>query len=162
MADDTKNGTIRSNLALGTLQVKASPVGTNTMDSTVEVAAAASAGSVYTMFRVPTNARIHGLSRVSFDDLASTGAPTIDFGFAAVDGNITSDPDALNDGVDVASAAGTANMVKDHANYGKQAWEFVNGQTSDPGGFLDLTISLVDAAANTGGTITATLFYSID
>lgn len=162
MADDTKNGTLQSNLSLGNNMVKASPVGANIMEATVEVAAAASAGSVYTMFRVPSNARIHGLSEVAFDDLASVGVPTIDFGFAAVEGNITSDPDALNNGIDVATAAGTAKLIADAANYGKQAWTFVNGQATDPGGFFDLTISLVDAAANTGGTITATLVYSID
>lgn len=161
MADDTKNGTIRSVVKLGTNQVRRAS-GTMIVDSTVEAAAAASAATIYTMIRIPSDARILGLSRVAFDDLASTGAPTIDFGFKAVDANITSDADALNDGVDVATAAGTAPLIKDIVNYGKKAWEFVSGVTADPGGFLDLTITILDAAVNTGGTITLSLVYSVD
>ncbi len=161
MADDTKNATLRAIQKLGTNQVRRA-AGVMYVDSTVEVAAAASANSLYTMVRIPSDARILGLSRVAFDDLASTGSPTIDFGFKAVDSNITSDPDALNDGVDVFTAAGTAPLIKDIANYGKKAWEFVSGVTADPGGFLDLTIITQDAAINTGGTITLSLVYSVD
>lgn len=160
MANDTKNGTIRSNLGLVAPRVN---IGGNFVDVTVSVAAAASAGSVYTMYRLPTNARIHGWSRVAFDDLASTGSPTLDFGFKAVDDNFTTDPDALNDGVDVFTSAtgGTANLIKDHANYGKKVWEIL-GLSSDPTGFADLTISILDAATNTGGDVTLSLMYSVD
>lgn len=161
MADDTKNGTLRSVLGLGTNAVKAERA-TTILDSTVEVAAAASAGTVYTMFRIPSRARISGASIMSWDDLASTGAPTLDIGFKAVDGNITTDPDALNDGLDAATATTAARVVKDIANYGKFAWEHVSGQTSDPGGFLDVTVSILDAATNTGGTITMVLAYNVD
>lgn len=160
MADDTQTATLRGRGTPGTLQVMSMghPVA---VTATVEVTAAASAGSVYTMFRVPSNMRILGQSTVYFDDLASTGAPTIDFGVKAVNSNITTDADALNDGVDVATAAGSARMIKDIVNYGKRAWEF-SSETSDPGGFIDITISILDAAANTGGTITAELFGTID
>lgn len=154
------DATLRSNMTI-TKNVKASPVGCNVLDATVEAAAAAAAGTEYRMFRIPSDARIHGLSEVAFDDLASTGSPTIDFGLKAVDGNITTDDDALNDGVDVATAAGTARLIKDHANYGKMAWELA-GAATDPGGFLDVIITIKDAAVNTGGTISATIFYSVD
>jgi hypothetical protein len=160
MADDTKNATLRSVVTLGTRVAKVERAAT-VMDSTVEVAAAASAGSRYTFFCIPTNARIHGLSRVAFDDLASTGSPTMDFGFAPVDSNFTADVDALTDGIDVATAAGTANLVKDIANYGKRVWEIL-GLTTDPGGLANLTGSILDAATNTGGTVTVTLVYSVD
>lgn len=161
MADDSGNATIRSNLTLGTNAVKASPVGANIMDATVEVAAAADAGSEYIFFRIPTNARIHGISEIAFDDLQTTGSPTLDIGLKAVASNITSDAAALNDGIDVATAAGTARVIKDAANYGKQAWEFTS-ETSDPGGLLDVTITVLDAAIDVGGTVSATLVYSID
>lgn len=154
------DATIRSNLSVG--NVKASTVGTNVVDGTVEVAAAATAGTEYVFMRIPSDARIHGISEIAFDDLASAGAPTLDIGLKAVQGNITSDDDALNNGIDVATAAGTARVIADAANYGKEAWEFVAGQTSDPGGLLDVIITLKDAAANTGGTVTMTLVYSID
>lgn len=155
------DATLRSVAQLNTLAVKAERAAT-VLDSTVEVAAAAAAGTEYVMARIPARARIHGLSRVQFDDLASTGSPTIDFGFKAVNGNITTDDDALNDGVDVAAAAATVNLVKDHANNGKMAWEYVNGQTTEPEGFLDVIITTKDAACNTGGTVTLTLVYSVD
>lgn len=162
MADDTKNGTVRGRGTLGTRQFPA--WGRQiTLTSTVEVAAAANANSTYTMFRIPTTARIiGGQSKVYFDDLASTGSPTLDIGLKAVASNITTDVDALNDGIDVATAAGSAGVIKDIANYGKQAWEFVAGQTADPTGFLDVTVTILDAAANTGGTVTVELTINTD
>lgn len=161
MADDTGNGTLRSKVALGTRTARTS-YGPVMLTSTREVAAAANANSQYTMMRIPSNARIHGLSRLSYDDLASTGSPTLDIGLKAVDGNITTDVDALNDGIDCATAAGTANVIKDIANYGKYAWELVAGQATDPGGMLDVIVTILDAATNTGGTITLELMYTQD
>lgn len=153
------NATLRSIVGLTGAKVERAAT---VLDSTVEVAAAAPAGTEYVMARIPSRARIHGLSRVQFDDLASSGSPTIDCGLKAVNGNITSDDDALNDGVDVAAAAATVNLIKDHANNGKMAWEYVSGQTTDPGGFMDVIITTKDAACNTGGTVTLTLVYSVD
>lgn len=158
MADDTKNATVRTHVGLSTGKTARGVVG---IDATVEVAADASAGSVYTMARIPSNARIHGPSIVYFDDLASTGSPTIDIGLKAVADNITTDDDALNDGIGVSAAAGSARVVKDIANIGKMAWEFA-GASADPGGVVDVIVTIKDAATNTGGTISATLFYSVD
>lgn len=159
MADDTKNATLRDKIALGGRVTKEAQFGSVVMDSTVAVAAAASANSVYTFFRVPTSARIHGLSEVSLDDLASTGAPTLDFGFAAVDSNFTTDDDALNDGIDAATAASGTKLIKDLANYGKTVWELL-GLSEDPGGLADVIGTIKDAATNTGGDVTVTLVYS--
>ena len=130
---------------------------------TVEVTAAASATSTYFQgkLRIPSTARLAGISKINLDDLASTGSPTLDAGLFAVNSNITSDDDALNDGIDAASA-GSVSLIKDISNYGKQAWEFVSGQTSDPQGELDVVITIKDAATNTGGTITVELFYIVD
>lgn len=160
MADDTKNATLRSPVKLGTAQVRRAP-GLMFVDSTVEVAAAANSGSVYTMVRIPTDARIHGLSRIAFDDLASVGSPTLSIGFKSVDSNFTTAGTALNDSIDCFTAASTANVIKDVANNGKKVWEFL-GLTTDPGGFADVTISIAAAAANTGGTISLMLMYSVD
>ena len=154
------DGTLRSNLGIDT-GVK-TMLGGNVVDSTVEVAAAATAGTEYRMMRLPLSARIHGLSEIRFDDLASSGSPTLDIGFAPVDGNFTKDVDALNDGIDCAAAAGSARMIKDHANYGKQVWEFISGATAETQGFADLIVTVLDAAVNTGGTVTTTVAYSID
>lgn len=125
---------------------------------TVEVTANATSGSTYTLARINSSDRIiGGLSKVYFDDLTSSGSITLDIGLYAVNSNITSDPDALNDGVNAASAAGSASVVKDIANYGKRAWEYVSGQTSDPGGQFDVKVSLQDVDSKEGGTITLEL-----
>tara|TARA_R100001591_G_scaffold114687_1_gene129299 strand:- start:16 stop:498 length:483 start_codon:yes stop_codon:yes gene_type:complete len=130
---------------------------------TVEISAAASATSTYFQgkLRIPSAARISGMSKINLDDLASSGSPTLDAGLFAVNSNITSDDDALNDGIDAASA-GSVSLIKDISNYGKKAYEFVSGQTSDPQGELDVVVTIKDAATNTGGTVTIELFYTID
>lgn len=120
-------------------------------------------GNTMKMVRLPSNARIHGVSTVYFDDLATTGAPTLDIGIAPVDDSankITADPDALNDGIALASA-GTAKVIKDHANYGKRLFELL-GLAEDPNGFLDIYVSFVDAVTDTTGDVTMEVGYSID
>lgn len=128
--------------------------------STHELAASAS-GTTIKLGRVQSSARIALSSEVHWDDLASSGSPTLDIGFGSVDSNITSDPDALNDGLDI-SAAGSSRVVKDLTDVGKEAWEFVNGLTEDPGGMLDIYASVADAATNVAGTVTAEIVYYLD
>lgn len=118
-------------------------------------------GRTYKFGRYPSNARIHGNSNIYWDDLATSGAPDLDFGVASVDSNITSDPDALNDGLNGA-ATGSSPLVKDRANYGKRLWEFVNGQTTDPGGELDIYMTLTTAPINAAGDVTVEVVYSLD
>jgi hypothetical protein len=122
-------------------------------------------GNTMKMVRLPSRARLHGLSRVNWDDLASTGSPTLDIGIAPVNdaaNAVTADPDALNDGLDLFTAAGTALMIKDHANYGKQVWEYVAGLTQDPNMEMDIYVSFVDAATNTTGDVTLEVYFSFD
>jgi len=129
--------------------------------STVEVSTGAT-GRTYKFGRIPSNARLSGLSKIYWDDLATSGAPDLDFGLASVGSNITSDPDALNDGLDGANANTGTSLVKDIANYGKLAWQFVNGQTTDPGGERDVYMTLTTAAINQAGTVTVDLAYTLD
>ncbi len=131
--------------------------------SSVEVAASAS-GSTIKFGRIPSNARLSGISRVYWDDLSTTGSPTLDIGLASVNANITSDPDALSNGHAISSAdADGAPAVADPVSMGKMAWQLVNGQTTDPGGELDVYGSIVDAAtAGLTGTVTLELFGYID
>ena len=130
---------------------------------TVEVGAADSDTSTYLMARLPSNARILGSSRFYSDDLASAGAPTIDIGVFNRDGktDITDDVDALNDGIDVATASDTA-FIKGFADYGKRLWEHVASQTVDPAVDLDIKLTLDDADVNVGGTITVEIYYTLD
>lgn len=154
------DGTVRSIVGLtGTKAERAATV----IDSTVEVAAATVANTIYTMMRIPSRARIQGISRIAADVLDTTAnTPTLDIGFAAVGGNITSDQDALHDGLDLSGSAFDVRLIKNHANSGKMAWEFVTGVTTDPGGFFDLTLVIKDATVNVGGTLTVTLVYNVD
>lgn len=126
---------------------------------------ARTAGHTMKMVRLPSNARICGNSYVHWDDLASSGSPTLDIGVAPVNDSanaITADPDALNDGLDLFTAAGSARAIKDHANYGKQLWEFVSGLTSDPNCLLDVYVSFVDANTNATGDVTMELVFYFD
>jgi hypothetical protein len=129
-----------------------------------EVTAGDSATSTYRLCRLPSNARLLGSSHISWDDLASTGAPTIDLGVVNVtdETRITDDPDGINDGLDAASAAAQTTIIKSIDNYGKKLYEFVSGQTSDPKGDLEIMLSIVDADVNTGGTIVAQFDVTFD
>ena len=131
---------------------------------TVEVAASESASTI-DFGNIPSDLRIAGCSRLYWDDLATSGSPTLDLGLFAVNSNITSDDDALI--ADLAlSAVSTANVgsriVSDIANFGKKAWEFVNGQTTDPGGELKIKGTVKDAPTNAAGTVTLDLYAYVD
>ena len=162
MAVENLTATRRSIFAYTAANANAIPRDSNMVAvcSTVEVDASASATSTYTMARLPSNARLLPSSIVGWDDLASTGSPTLDVGIKG--SQVTNDPDAINDGLDAATAnlSGSA-MIKDPANWGKPLWEMA-GETSDPGGMLEIYISLVDAAVNVGGTLSAMVVYSVD
>jgi len=129
--------------------------------ATVELAAAAASGTTYKFGRIPSNARISGLSKIYWDDLTTTGSPTFDLGLASVDANVTSDPDALSNGHDVTSASSAAALTA-IANYGLPAWDLVASVTADPGGELDVYGSLVDAAIAGGGTVTVEILGYLD
>ena len=128
--------------------------------ATTKSVTARSDGDTLKLLTLPSNARIHGDSLVSWDDLASSGSPTMDIGIGSVDSNLTSDPDALLNGLDV-TGAGTNKLVSDHANYGKKLWELA-GLSSDPGGEIDIYASFVDAATNVTGDVTLEVEYTLD
>lgn len=129
--------------------------------ATVELAASDSSSTI-SFGKIPSNARILQASKVYWDDLATSGSPTLDLGLKAVNANITTDDDCLNDGLAL-SAVSTANVgafvVKDIVNAGLPAWDFVNGQASDPGGLLEVLGTVRDAATTATGTVTLELHY---
>lgn len=130
---------------------------------TIEVGATDSINSTYLMARLPSNARLLAASRIYTDDLASSGAPTLDIGVFNLSGQsaITNDDDAINNGIDAATVTDAA-FISGIENYGKKLYEYVSGQTEDPKGDLDITLTLKDAAVNVGGTITVEIFYTLD
>jgi len=131
--------------------------------SVQEVPASASGSTIF-FGRIPSNARISNLSRVYWDDLSTTGSPTLDIGLASVDANVTSDPDAFSAGHDVTSADTSGEPMLDlFEASGDYAWDFVNGQTTDPGGALDVYGSIVDAAtAGLTGTVMVEVYGYLD
>jgi hypothetical protein len=129
--------------------------------STIELAASAS-GATVKLGTIPSNARLLPTGLIYNDDLATSGSPTLDLGLGSVDSNVTSDPDAINNGIALSSATTTTTVMADAANAGKRAWEFVNGQTTDPGGLLDVYLSVKDAATTATGTITVELYGYFD
>lgn len=131
------------------------------LPATVELAASAS-GTTISFGYIPSNARVLSLSKVYWDDLATSGAPTLDIGLIAVDGNITSDTLALNDGLALSAASTGSPVVKDIANTGLPAWDFVSGQGSDPGGTFEVQGIVRDAATTATGTLTLELVYTLD
>lgn len=126
--------------------------------TTVEVSAAASVSSKYTLARLPSSARLAGSGRLYWDDMATSGAPTLDIGLEGP--SFTEDDDVLNDGLDLATAqtAGTI-LIKDKANYGKKLYE-IAGLSDDPNEIWEIKGVIRDAAVIAGGTLTAELIYS--
>jgi|SRR5689334_13474698 len=131
--------------------------------ATTELAAASSSSTVE-FFRLPSRARILQCSRLYWDDLATSGSPTLDIGVFPVNGNITADDDALTDGLAlsaVSTAAAGVFVIKDFANAGKALWEFTTA-TKDPGGDIIIKGTVRDAATTATGTITCEIVYDLD
>jgi hypothetical protein len=131
---------------------------------TVETGAADSATSTYTLARLPSSARIFGSSKLAHDALGATPA-ALGIGIYNPSGvsKITDDPDALNTAL-VASTAGTKEVIADKANWGKQLWQYVNGQTTDPCCDLEIKVVIEGAVhlSSGAGTITLELDHSFD
>ena len=129
--------------------------------ATIELAASAS-GVTVKFGRIESTARIALISRVYNDDLATSGSPTLDIGLGSVDSNVTSDPDALTNGIALSSAGTDTAVVGDIANGGKRAWELVSGQTTNPGGQLDVFGTVKDAATTATGTVAIEVLGYLD
>lgn len=129
---------------------------------TLETGEDDSTGSTYHIARLPSNVRILGLSKISNDALGTSTA-TLDIGIFNTGSRplFTNDADAINDGI-VASSAGTNDLIKDRANWGKRLYEFINGVTADPKCDLDIKLTLADAHLNAAGTITVEIYYAYD
>lgn len=132
--------------------------------STVAITVATTVGRTISFGRIPSNARILGASRLYWDDLATSGSPTLDLGLAAVNGNLANadDPNALLDAGAISGAISGNVVINDHASFGLPAWNLVASETSDPGGELEVYGSLVDAPINKAGDITLELHYVVD
>ena len=157
MAVENLTATARSSRAIN--ELVPTRYGINVFESTVEVSAAASDTSTYKMAKIPSSIRILGLSRIYTDDLASTGAPTVDVGLQGT--GITADPDAIGNGFDVAAGVVNSSLFSEIANVGKYAWELA-GESADTNEEYWIYFSIDDADTNTGGTMSLSLVYEYD
>ncbi len=134
------------------------------LTSTIELAAQATFPHTITFGRVPSNARLLGSSRLYWDDVSNAGSPTLDLGIGAVNGNLANsdDNDALSDGHGLSTASTGAVAITLFADYGNEAWDFVSGETSDPGGELKIYGTVQDALTTVAGTITVSIDYVVD
>jgi hypothetical protein len=137
--------------------------GVKALCSTVEITTATTVGRTINFGHIPSNARILPSSTLYWDDLATSGSPTLDIGLAAVKGNLVNadDPDALTNALAI-SSAGSGSALSDIANAGLPAWDYVASETVDPGGALSVYGSMVDAPINAAGTITCEILYVVD
>ena len=113
--------------------------------STVAITSGDNTGSVYRMFRVPSNAVVTDL-RIYSPDIGTT--TITDIGLYAADGGAVADAnffaDALSlkdgalNGVDVLHEGGGFFSI---ANSGKELWDAL-GLTSDPSVFYDVALTL--------------------
>lgn len=130
--------------------------------ATVEISASATNASTYDLGFVPLGARILGISTYSIDDCDTGSTATVDFGFASVDSNFTTDADALNDGIVLGTAARDQPLVKGIESYGKKAWQFISGATATTKGLAKLQASIQDGAISAaGGTLTVECYFLV-
>jgi len=151
---------IRNSLGSPAKNIPAARPGTNMVDVIVTVPAAALQNSTYGVITLPLKARLHGVSRVAHGDLASSGSPTIDIGLRPAKGNFTADDDAINDGIDVHTAAAERPLFKVIGDWGKTIGEMTDA--TDMGGNAEIYFTIKAAATNTGGTVAFSLAYSLD
>ncbi len=162
MAIVNRTATKRSNLSvMVSNQVKASH-GMNVLDWTIEAGVADADTSTYLIAHLPSNCRISGMSWIGFDDLATSTSPELDIGtFNFADGT-ADDFNSMNEGLTPATAAATLPMMADLADNGLYLWEIGTSPTSDPGGFIDIKLTMDDADVNVGGTVAGEIFYSME
>lgn len=154
MAIDTKLGLLRSVVRLDSNQWKSERALT-AQDTLVTAAAAASTGSVYTIVRVPTRARIHGGGTV-----VSTGAPAFSIGLKPAGGAVfTQNNTAISPARTLVANTATP-IIADITRRGLMVWELL-GLTADPDAAADIVLVLT-ADFTAGGPIATTIHYSVD
>lgn len=130
---------------------------------TVETASDDSATSTYDLARLPSNSRLSHTSTIYWDDLASSGSPTLDIGlFPVRTGDFTGDDDCIRADMDAATVNVVGiRMIADPSKLGLMLWQIV-GLTADPKCEMFLRVTLKDAAVNIAATLTTAVDYIVD
>lgn len=133
-----------------------------TIRSLISITNGDSIASKFFIGSLPSNAKLNPGGTLYFD--AITGATDCDVGLAYPNGGATIVVDCIVNGHDIHTAgsttlaAATGSGVATATNMEKAAWELA-GLSSDPGGELDLILTL-NAAATATGKVLAHLPYS--
>lgn len=119
--------------------------------------------STHKFMRFDSNTRLHALSRIYWGDFSSAASPTISVGLASVNNNFgAAVPGALTSALDAATATPAgASLILVPASSGKMLWELA-GLSVDPGGQIDVYVSILTAATNLTADITIDAVVSID
>lgn len=130
---------------------------------TVETASDDSATSTFTLARLPSNARLCHTTTVYWDDLASSGAPTLDWGlFPVRTGDFTGDDDCLRADMDAATVNVVGiRLIADPSKLSLMLWQLC-GLSADPKCEMFVRATLKDAAVNIAATITGAFDYIVD
>lgn len=136
--------------------------------ATIEVPASAS-GTTIDLGRIPSNARVMSSSRLFWDDMATSGSPTLSVGLRPVNNNSATTLETAFNSALALSAVSTVNvgslLIGDPSKIGQRAWEIL-GLASDPGGLLNV-YATIKGAPTVGvslmpATLTLDLQYKID
>ena len=126
--------------------------------STVTLTASNSINSTFTLARLPSDARIVGISMIDITDSTSTGA-TLDIGLFPLEDQYTESDDCIASGIDLSSAV-SGRLLTSLDSITKSAYELL-GATENKGGLLDVKATLKGAAIVADATLTLQLFYTI-
>ena len=127
------------------------------------------AGDIIRMIRIPSKLRISQIL-IYNDDLDGHGTPTLaaDLGLYRPNGGAVLDADAFASAITTLQSANTAGVniafeAQDIASLGKQAWEYCSGVTADPGGHLDVALTVTTGAATAAaGTVSMSVRGTLD
>lgn len=168
MAVDTVNGSRVMSGFAASVPVLADPGEgggkTRVWVETVEVDATASTGSLYTMARIPSAARIMGASRI-YNDALGTATATMSWGMYNTGSRteFTNSTTGLCSGLITSSASTVGRpLIGDVANYGRRLFELA-GLSADPKCDMDVRMQLATANLSSGaGTVTVEIYYALD
>ncbi|MBY0356259.1 MAG: hypothetical protein K2Q12_11115 [Rickettsiales bacterium] len=116
---------------------------------------------VVRLFTVPSNGTPYELF---IDHAALSGMTDVDVGYyyTRADGGAVIDKDNLADGLSFATAATAKNALSavTPANVGKRHWELA-GLSRDPGGMLDIALTINTAGTANGAVVARGLFVQL-
>ena len=130
------------------------------LPTTIELPFPASAGETIDFGRIPSNARLCGVSTYTFQTVSGVGPSTLNIGLVGINNSIPLDDDAINSGIDL-TADSTGRVIANVEDISKRAWEFM-GLSADPGGAFMVVGTIVGNATTIQDTLYLEIYYTLD